>query len=70
MRKFIGALLLMLAACTSAPVSETESEDAIALRAAEIRNQTNADNAKQIEEIDAATNAEGAELEVVPVNAQ
>ena len=70
MRKFIGALLLMLAACTSAPVSETESEDGIAKRAAEIRNQADTDVSKQIEEIDASANAEGAELEVAPVNAQ
>jgi starvation-inducible outer membrane lipoprotein len=70
MRKITGALLLMLAACSAAPVSETESEDAISERAAEIRNQADADTAKQIEEIDAAANAEGADLEAAPANAQ
>lgn len=70
MRKIACATLLMLAACTSAPVSETESEDGIAKRAAEIRNQADTDVSKQIEEIDASANAEGAELEVAPVNAQ
>lgn len=66
----IAFALLLLGGCSSAPKSETESEEAIIERAAEIRNQADADIARQIAEMDAAANAEGVELETAPVNAQ
>lgn len=70
MRAPLPALLLVVGACTSAPTSEAESENAIAERAAEIRNQADADVEKQVQEIEAAANAEAAEFGVAVVNAQ
>ena len=70
MKALIPPFLLILSACNSAPSSEAESENAIADRAADIRNQADADVSKQIQEIDAAANAEAADLAETPVNAQ
>lgn len=70
MRSLPFAITLALAACSPVPTGEAESENAIAERASEIRNQADADIAKQIAEIDASANAEAAELSAVPTNAQ
>ena len=70
MRAAFPALLLVVGACASAPTSEAESENAIAERAAEIRNQADADVARQVQEIEAASNAEAAEIGATMVNAQ
>lgn len=70
MKRGIPILLLLVAACSSKPVGETESESAIVERAAEIRNQADAELAKQIEDIGATANAEAVDLAETPVNAQ
>lgn len=61
---------LALAACSPAPTGDAESETAIADRASEIRNQANADVARQVQEIEAASNAEAADMGAATVNAQ
>lgn len=70
MRALIPALLLMVSSCNAKPSGEAESENAIAERADDIRNQADAEVAKQVAEIDAAANAEAADLTDAPVNAQ
>lgn len=70
MRAALPALLLVAGACTSTPTSEAESENAIAERAAEIRNQADAEVDKQVQEIEAAANAEAAEIGATVVNEQ
>lgn len=70
MRALVVAFPLMLAACNSSPTSEAESENAIATRADDIRNEADAEVAKQVLEIDAAANAEAIGVTDASVNAQ
>lgn len=70
MKALAPALFLLAGACSPAPKGDAESEQVISERAADIRNQADSDVAKQIEEIDAAANAEAAELASDPINTQ
>jgi len=71
-RLLIPALALsLLSACDSAPkASDSETEQAIAKRAADIRNDTDAEINRQIADIDASANAEGARIPTDETNAQ